>query len=346
MLEKITVVITTHNRHHLLAERVLPHFLRFGVHLMVIDSSENAHRWSVDNPGVDYVHCPNEPLPHKLVKPILERVKTPYMLLHPDDTVTSKRGILQCLEFLEANEDYSAADGLVLQCHHDDKERISTRNLHEALLQADADRPGDRVLQHFALFEPTYYTVQRTECWHNTLRRMPEEIVNYYLTDTFVAMMTVVHGKRATLPVFYQATEAGPSINEKDLRYMCSPFKLATDSRYEVEVKAVQRTLIEYMMERAGVTRSVAERYVNGGLALYWLQDKPIKGFGDRIRNEWESFLRKTIFKAREKERKAAKREAIMAQEIQDRDEVIASLDKEDVEEFSSLMKIIQTTYM
>lgn len=346
MLDKLTIVITTHNRHHLLESRVLPHFLEFGVPVVVIDSSVEPHLWSRDNPGVDYIHCPNEPLPHKLVKPVLERVKTPYMLMHPDDTLTSRRGALACLEFLEANRDYSAADGLIIQCHHDDKERISTSNLHKALLQADADRPGDRILQHFVLFEPTYYTIQRTECWHNTMRRLPKEIVNYYLTDTYVAMMTVIHGKKATLPVFYQATEAGPSINEKDLRYMCSPFKLATDSRYAVEVAAVRKTAIDYLCEVAGISRDVAKLYVDGGLALYWLQDKPVKSFGDRLRNEWQSFLGKTIHKQRVRKRKAEKRAAALIAEKKDRQEVLASLSPEDMQDYERLMKIVQTTYM
>jgi len=346
MLDKLTVVITTHNRHHLLENRVLPHFLEFGIHLVVVDSSAEPHRWSMDNPGVDYVHCPNEPLPHKLVKPVLERVTTPYMLLHPDDTLTSKRAAIKCLEFLEANPDFSAADGLVLQCHHDDKQRISTRNLQRSLLQADSDRPGERIFQHFMLFEPTYYSVQRTACWHNIMRRMPKEIVNYYLTDTFVAMMTVIHGKRATLPIFYQATEAGPSINEKDLRYMCSPFKLATDSRYAVEVAAVRRATTDYLMETAGIPENVAKLYIEGGLALYWLQDKPIKSFGDRLRNEWQSFLNKTVHKSRVRRRRVEKRAAAIECENRDREEVLASLGEEDLDEFRRLMRIVQTTYM
>ncbi len=346
MLDKLTIVITTHNRHHLLENRVLPHFLEFGIHILVVDSSAEPHQWSVDNSGVDYVHCPNEPLPHKLVKPVLERVKTPYMLMHADDTLTSRQAAIRCLEFLEAHPDFSAADGLVLQCHYDDKERISSRNLHEALLQADSDRPGERVLQHFMLFDTVYYSIQRTDCWQNIMLRLPKEVVNYYLADTYVAMMAVIHGKRARLPIFYQATEAGPSINEKDLRYMCSPFKLATDSRYAVEVAAVRRVAIDYLLEVADISENVAPRYVDGGLALYWLQDKPVKSFGDRLRNEWQSFLNKTIHKERVRRLKAQKQAEALAKEVRDRDEVIASLDGESLKEYQRLIKIVQTTFM
>lgn len=346
MLDKVTIVIPTHNRHGMLEDRVLPHYLTFGTHILVVDSSTEPHRPSIDNPDIEYVHCPDEALINKLVKPVTERVKTPYMFLSADDTVTSPLGVMKCLKFLEENDDFSSAIGLILQCHYDNKERISTKNLAKALLQADSDCAGERMFQHFACFEPTFYSVQRTECWKNTLRRLPEEIVNYYLIDTYVAMMTVLYGKHAKLPVFYSATEAGPSINEGNLRYMCSPFKLATDSRYEVEVRATRETAVSFLMESAGVSKGVAELYVNGGLALYWLQDKKVKSFGDRIRNEWQSFLSKTFNKQKMKHRKAEKLKACLATEKQDYNEVIEALSDEDKREFQRLIKIVQTTYM
>lgn len=346
MLEKLTIVITTHNRHHLLEERVLPHFVEFGIHLMVVDSSPEPHQWSMSHPGVDYVHCPNEPLPHKLVKPVLERVKTPYMMMHADDTVSSQYGIEECLEFLEEHDDYSSARGLVFQCHYDNKERISTWDIDRYFMAVDGDKAEDRILQYFTLFSTNYYSVQRTECWHNIMRRLPEEMVNYYLADTYVAMMSAIHGKVAKLPVFFQATEAGPSINEKDLRYMCSPFKLATDSRYEVEVEATRKVLTNYLMEVSGLTDEIAKLYVDGGLALYWLQDKKVKSFGDRLRGEWQSFLKKTFFKKREKLRKQAKLEAAVDRERKDYARACQVLDEVCLADFKRLMKIVQTTYM
>lgn len=346
MLDKITVVVTTHNRHNGLETRVLPHFVDMGVPLLVIDSSLDPHQWSVDNPGVEYVHCPNEPLPHKLVQPVLDRVKTPYMLMHADDTLTSKRAILRCMEFLDENPDYSSVKGLVLQCHSDEKTRISTAGLVSQLRKIDADRGGDRLLQYFSLFDTHYYSVQRSDCWKNTLKRLPKEMVNYYLADTYMALMATIYGKIAVLPIFYQATEAGPSINENDLRYMCSPFKLATESRYAVEVAATKRVATQFLMEKEGCPEEAARIFVDGALALYWLQDKKVKGFNDRLRGEWQKVLNKTIRKKEMKRQKAEKREAQRRLEEKHVQEVLGVFDEEDLADFQRLIKIVQTTYM
>lgn len=129
-------------------------------------------------------------------------------------------------------------------------------------------------------------------------------MVNYYLADTYMALMAAIHGKFEVLPIFYQATEAGPSINESDLRYMCSPFKLATDSRYEVGVAATKRAAVQFLMKRDQCSEESAQFFVDGALALYWLQDKKIKDLRDRLRGEWEALLNKAVRKQKFKSQK------------------------------------------
>lgn len=346
MLNNITVVVTTHNRHNLLESRVLPYFVDMKVSLLVIDSSPQAHQWSVSNPCVDYVHCPNEPLPHKLVEPVLSKVKTPYMLMHADDTLTSERGIVQCVEFLENNPDYSSAKGVVLQCHSENKERISTAGLTKTLRSIDADRGGDRLLQYFAMFDTNYYSVQRTDCWKKILKCLPKEMVNYYLADTYVALMGAIFGKIAVLPFFYQATEAGPSINENDRRYMCSPFKLATDSRYTLEVEATKQAAVQFLMEVDRCSEEAAQIFVDGALALYWLQDKKVKSFQDRIRGELCRLLNKTILKEKAQRQKEERQKEQQRREEEYVKEVLDSFNDVDMADYQRLMHIVQTTFM
>lgn len=342
MKNKVTVVIPTHERHHLLEKRVLPHYLPFEIPILIIDSSAKPHQPSIDDPRIDYVHCPGEPLPHKFKRPISDKVKTPYMFMSADDTIHSKDAVNQCIDFLEANPDFSTCSGIEFQCYQHDKKLVDTNNFDLFSLPVDSHRAEERVLQIFSRFDSIFYAVTRTECWKNTMKWMPQEIVNYYLSETYIVMMAVLHGKRRRLPIFYSATEAGPSINDQDPRYHCSPFKLATDSRYNPEVVAIKHAAIKYLMEQSAISHQRAEVYVEGGLALYWLQDKPVKSFKDRLRLEWQSFLNKTFYKKEYIRTKAIKKERLRKEREQYTQQAMELIGPAGREELDRLMSIIQ----
>lgn len=344
MKDKVTVVIPTHERHHLLENRALPHYLPFDVPILIIDSSAEPHKPSVDDPRIDYVHCPNEPLPHKFVHPVKTRVKTPYMFMSADDTIHSRHAVEQCVSYLENHQDFTSCSGIEFQCYQDDKGLVDTNDFDLFSLPVDSDRPEERVLQIFTRFDSIFYAVTRTDCWQNTLERMPAEIVNYYLSETYIVMMSVLHGKRARLPIIYSATEAGPSINDHDPRYHCSPFKLATDSRYEPEVIAIKKAAIDYLSELSGISRKRSEVYINGGLALYWLQDKPIKSFKDRLKNEWNSFLNKTFNKQNYKKSKAQKKKRLREERNEYTRQALDLIGSAGRDELDRLMNIVQNS--
>jgi glycosyltransferase domain-containing protein len=344
MDNSVTVVIPTHERHHLLENRVLPYYLQFGVPILVVDSSEKPHRPSAENPAIDYVHCPGEPIPHKLKKPILDRVRTPYMFMNADDTLHSMKGVKACLELLDQRPDYSTALGILFQCYHDDRSRVAATNFDLYSLPVDSDRAEERLLQDFASFDSVFYAVTRTDCWQNTMRRLPPEIVNYYLMETYVVMMALIHGKRAKLPIMYSATEAGPSINDQDPKYHCSPFKLATEARYAGEVAAVKQAAVAYLQDKSGISEARSRLYVDGALALYWLQDKPIKSLKDRIENEWKTFLGKTFCKKKYKRLKAERRAAALERQQRDTERSFELIGEEGRLEYEQLMERVRNS--
>jgi glycosyltransferase domain-containing protein len=344
MENSVTVVIPTHERHRLLENRVLPYYLQFNVPILIIDSSQQPHQPSVENPAIQYIHCPGEPIPHKLKRPILDHVHTQYMFMNADDTLHSMQGVRTCIEYLEANPDYSTALGMLFQCHHDDRSRVDSNSFDLYSLPVDSDRAEERLLQDFTRFDTLFYAVSRTDCWQNTMRRMPGEIVNYYLMETYIVMMALIHGKRAKLPIMYSATEAGPSINDQDPRYHCSPFKLATENRYAGEVAAVKKAALTYLQDKSGISEARARLYVNGALALYWLQDKPIKSPGDRIRNEWKTFLSKTFCKKKYKRLKAEKRALNLKERAENTKKSFEILGEDGRREYEQLMKRVQET--
>jgi len=344
MKDKVTIVIPTHERHHLLETRILPYYLQFDTPMLIIDSSAKPHQPSLDNPAIDYVHCPDAPFPHKLKKNVTERVNTPYMFMNADDTLHSMKSVEICMDFIDKNPDYSTALGIVFQCHHGDMSRIDANDFDAFSLPVDSNRAEERLLQNFTRFDTMFYAVTKTDCWKNSLQKLPSEIVNYYLMETYIVMMALIHGKRAKLPIMYSTTEAGPSINDHDPRYHCSPFKLATDPRYETEVHAVKKATMAYLCDQSDISQTRAQLYVDGALALYWLQDKPIKNLGDRIRIEWNNFLNKTFKKKKYKQLEAQKRATALKEQTRFTEKNFKLIGKEGCREYESLMKRVQKT--
>jgi len=306
--EKLTIVIPTHERQRLLERRVLPNALASRGRILVIDSSAAPNTFAARHPDVDYVHCPGQNLTKKMQAPVLERVRTPYMLLNADDTLTNPRAVRLCLEFLEAHPDYSSAMGLDFQTGQGG-EGLACPQFKRFPFAVDAERPGDRLLQNFLFFWSSYYAVQRTDMWRDIFSRCPQTLRNYYLFETYIVLMAAIHGKLAKLPLPFTLMEAGPSINDRDPRFHSSPFKLATDPRYGGEVQDVRQAVDAYLAERAGIPLEQARVFVDGALAMYWLQDKPVRTCADKLRREWQRLLDKTILRTRARARRAAARD-------------------------------------
>ncbi|MUM78103.1 TIGR00180 family glycosyltransferase [Pseudodesulfovibrio sp. F-1] len=338
----VTVVIPTHERHHLIETNILPHYKGFGAPVLIVDSSRNPCMAAKETPWVDYVHCPGAPIPHKLKAPVLERIETPYAFMCADDSVHSFSGSKRCIDFLKDNPDYASAMGLTFGCQYPDRSVVYSTDYDILSMPTDSPVAGERLLQVFARFRSLFYSVMRTQTLKDVFRYLPEEIVNYYLMETYIVLMVAASGKHATLPVAYEATAAGPSINDQDSRYHCSPFKLATHERYAGEVAATKRAVAEYLMELSGISEERAMIYVNGALALYWLQDKPIKSLQDRILNEWNSFLNKTFHKSQYKKMNADKkvRQKLLNEKVHAKN--LALLSPEDLAEYEHLIRIIQ----
>lgn len=99
---RVTIVIPTYKRHHLLG-KALAHYDAFGLPVLVVDSTPTPFTGLAGLRNVEYLHRPDEPMPHKLRAPVCDRVNTPYMVMSADDSFTSLAGIDACVEFLEAN---------------------------------------------------------------------------------------------------------------------------------------------------------------------------------------------------------------------------------------------------
>ncbi|ADU64264.1 MAG: TIGR00180 family glycosyltransferase [Pseudodesulfovibrio sp.] len=349
MRNKLTVVVPTYKRHHLL-EQVLPHLLSLDTRILVIDSSETPHAPSSSNPRIDYVHCPDLGVLQKIRKHVVERVHTPYMLMNADDIFPSRQAITECVDFLENNPDYSSAQGVIL--YHENG-RVYPHEPDSPLYQADADSAGARLLQHFTNYHPMFYSVQRADCWKVTLDRIPAELVNYNFSELYMVMMMLAHGKAAKFPSFFHVTNLVPSLNVTCLRLRGKSKDMIFNGRYFPELEAIKKTVSRYLYEREALPERCARRFIEGALALlfvralrrktfYWIGDRPPKTLGDRIRKEWTSFLRKTILR----EKKALDTAQKKACEKSELERILEQSGVAGRNDFNAIMKILHPAGM
>ncbi len=307
----LTIVIPTYRRHHLLA-KALAHYDAFGVPILVVDSTPEPYTDLAGLKNVEYLHRPDEPLPHKLCAPVRDRVKTPYMVMSADDSFTSLSGIRACVEFLEANPDYASAQGYYFGYRLRGGEvdlDLYYRSVETLDSVVDSDRPEDRLIQMFTRYSAMFYAVYRTPCQQEMLRRFPDAIRNYCIAEFYFAMMTALCGKHALLPVFYQLQEHAPGIGHNET-FRNDMHRLATKPRYIPEFGAFVEAVTAYLAELSGRPAEEARIFVMKAVALQAWQRKMEKSLSARLHSEWQTLLNKTVFKARKREQTRARRAA------------------------------------
>ena len=266
-MEDFTIVVPTHNRHALL-DRVLPTLLDFNVPILIIDSSDTRHPTAAEHEQIDYVHCPNAELLHKLRKYITERVRTSYMMMNADDIFPIKSNVSKCLTFLKENPDYSSAQGAsyynsagVFKKYRDDY----------ALYQADSNCPGTRMMQHFLCGSHNFYSVMRTKHWQEILLNFPN-LAHPQLSERFQILMTLILGKTKRFDNFFHLVDDGES---------CS-WDVPTrgyhwhSKKFVADYETFRTTIADYLCSKENITLKCAYRYIDATIALQRSQYTPV----------------------------------------------------------------------
>lgn len=108
-IDNVTVIIPAHNRPERL-KRLLDYYAGTGIRIIVPDSSDNRYTGSIDSSTTVYIHRPRLHFLHK-IKEILPIISTPYVLYCADDDFAVPEAIEEIAGFLDANPDYSVAQG-------------------------------------------------------------------------------------------------------------------------------------------------------------------------------------------------------------------------------------------
>lgn len=203
--EQLTVILPTKDRGGFVS-RILSGLAQDNVEWLIIigDSSENdetekeVRKWATTL-RIDYQRFPSDfPLVDK-GRQLSIKVSTPYLIPISDDDWYSVRAIEEAVEFLDANPGYSAAGGRSVYFSVDGDGvwgGISGVTV-DALKSNELDDPMNRLHMQLATYEPTWYTVHRTDVMRDIYKAFIDisESMDLWIPELTEAAVTAIRGK-------------------------------------------------------------------------------------------------------------------------------------------------------
>jgi len=208
MLEKLTLLIPTHNRHDYLS-RALAYYKDSGIHTVVADSTNQPFKEKNLYPKIEYLHYPNQSYSNKLPA-AFAHIKTPYIVMCADDDFIVIETLIKCLQFLEKNSDFSVAMGtnIYFSQKKNNKIDIELAPVYKGKLDyiIDDENPFERLQKMFDNYRTVYYGLHRTEIlmasYENT-----EAIKNLLLYEYISGLYPLIAGKVMGFKDLYQMRE-------------------------------------------------------------------------------------------------------------------------------------------
>jgi glycosyltransferase domain-containing protein len=284
LLQKITLVIPTHYRHHYL-ERVLTYYRGSGLVPLVIDSTNVPFPKLAEFPDVDYRHCPDMPLLKKLTRPV-EDIATPYVVFCADDSFVVPRAMAACAAYLDAHPDYHTASGRQVSVTRKGGELVyAPCYVSDARMRIDADDAGQRLLQLFDAYSPTFYATHRTGNMQDFVRLSTGQPINDVMLELVAAMSAAINGKHKVLPQLYHVTEIVPSILDDKKRRLPGADAILCRPEHAAQREAFVAVMSGFFERRTGcgaeAARAAVETSVAAFLSVYG--PKPRRSFWQKL---------------------------------------------------------------
>ncbi len=205
MLDLVTLIIPTKNRHYYLA-RILEYYSNSGLKIIIADASTNRYNKKIPSNST-YYHYPDIPYCDKL-DDVFKKVNTPYSLFCADDDFILIDAITKCVSFLKANKSYSSAQGNYVFYNYSQKQFFYTPAYTGAIgADLNDESPSKRISTYNKTPIQLYYCVHRTETLKYVFSNASKKIKNLNLVELLIGYCSVIFGKHKVLPIFYSQRE-------------------------------------------------------------------------------------------------------------------------------------------
>ena len=266
MLDKITLIIPTHNRHHYLT-RILEYYSDINLKILVADSSQNEYIFK-DKYQIDYFHYPNY-MPQKKLADIIQKVKTPYVFMCADDDFIIPNSIEKCIKFLESNSDYSSAQGIYFRFIYGKKNTMFslmyTSKINYDLNENSVEKRLKRCMKNYMQM---VYCVNRTENLKDIFN-LPS-VDDFTMDELIICVISVINGKHKILSIPYGVREVikGSAGNTTKRLYL----KFRDQEKIDSFNKFIDILSI-YYSKKSGISIEKAKKFVKRVIELKILQE-------------------------------------------------------------------------
>ena len=247
MVLNLTIVIPTHNRHKYLA-RIMDYYQDVKYKILIADSSDNKYALTLPK-NAEYHHFPKANPIWKIDK-IVQLVTTPYMFFCADDDFFVKDAIQNCIDFLEANPDYSSVQGRYISFDNFQNLRYLPCYMQGHSLTIDSNIISERLNQLMGNYcLPLFYAMHRTP----VIQRMfgdNTSITHGILNELAVNIYSLIYGKYKTLDIFSHARDSASC-----------PVEVKRDSLKDISEKKEFRQ--EYSQFKSNIIQLIKEHDEN-----------------------------------------------------------------------------------
>jgi len=207
MSKKLSIIIPTHERDHLL-ERALAYYSSFEhANIIICDSSIKPSSKIIPR-EITYFHLPEYSFASKLLYAI-ERVSSPYSCYSADDDFLVESSLINAVDFIEQNSDYVAVTGHFIHFILKDNQEILVNPLYEELSTKNREYQDarERVINSLNSSIPLIYGLFRADILKISIRAAAQtsKITNVEIACNIVPM---IFGKSKSLPAFWMARDA------------------------------------------------------------------------------------------------------------------------------------------
>jgi len=202
MSEEITIIIPSHNRHHVL-NRAIEYYAKLNFLVLIVDSSKESLNIKLPK-NIKYIYLPGSFFSNKIHYG-LEMASTPFACLCADDDFLSESGLHVGKEFLQKNLDFVSVQGNYIQFNPS-----NPIELYSALYKKMNDYNNDseltetRVMNAFEI--PHIFALHRINALKSALN-ISFDIPLVTVVERSIALVTMCYGKHKVLPVFWSARD-------------------------------------------------------------------------------------------------------------------------------------------
>lgn len=202
ILEKLTIIIYTYNRHQYL-RRALDHWCNYNSKLVILDGSDKKFEDPrLEKKNIKYIYD-TKGLYNRLLSSV-KYIETEFMILAADDEFYLPSALCSCINFLMKNEAYSSCGGRAIGFGLDNEKKIFGKQVYQKLrnLTLDHESSNNRIIQHFSNYVPAhFYSVIKSNKWKKICPYVFHKKYDFFGSiELQVEFLIIISGKSKMIP--------------------------------------------------------------------------------------------------------------------------------------------------